>query len=288
MHPLLKSEPGTGTLPALAPDEAGTRPRNRIHVLRDGFLFSSAGADLSTCRHAAVLLLALDERGFELEAAGRTRRHQAVVMRPYVAHSLLSRDAAFACLDMQGTHALFRRFSRLPDPGVRSLAIERFTAVLPMLHGFQQGVLDDSACRDLYELTLSLAACALPDPGPADARIQRVLVCADRDPACSIDTLAEVACLSPDRLSHLFSQEMGLSLRRYLQSMKIRAAARLYGKPMTLTEIALAAGFCDSAHFSKVWMQAYGTPPGHYFTRKASRIHPGQIRSAEGPRSRAA
>ena len=209
-------------------------------------------------------------------------------VRPAGATTRLWRGAPSACRDGQGPHPLCRRFSRLAAPGVRSLAIERFTAVLPMLHGFRQGVLDDAACRDLYELTLDLAAAALPDPGPADARIQRVLACADRDPACSIDTLADVACLSADRLSHLFSQEMGLSLRRYLQSMKIRAAARLYGRPMTLTEIALAAGFCDSAHFSKVWMQAYGTPPGHYFTRKTSRIYPEQIRSAEGPRSRAA
>lgn len=258
--------------------------RNRMRVFRDGFLFTSPGADLSTCRQAAVLLLALDGHGFELEIGGRVRRLHAVVVRPCVPHRLLSRPAPFACLDMQAPHPLFRRFSRLPDPGLRAMAPQRFASVLPALRAFHAGELDAAACRQLYPLTLELAAAALPDPGPADPRLLRVLDCLDRDPCCSIDRLADAACLSVDRLSHLFSQEMGLSLRRYLQSTKIRAAARLYGTPMTLTEIAVAAGFCDSAHFSKVWMQAYGTPPGHYFTRKMTQILP----PPEPPRRQAA
>lgn len=263
--------------PELAPPcpaGADKAPPDRMHIYRDGFLFASAGAELRTCRHAGSLLIALGEPGFELEIAGTLGNHRAVVVRPFMAKRLLARGVPFACLDVSAPHPMFRHLSLLPGPGWQALDAQRLRPVLPALQAFLDGTLDDLISRRLYMRILKHAAAMLPEPPPPDARVQRVLAQIERAPGSSFEELAETACLSVDRLSHLFSQDMGLPLRKHLQSMKVRAAARLYGRGMTLTEIAAAAGFCDSAHFSKAWMQCYGTPPGQYFMYGTARIFP--------------
>jgi AraC-like DNA-binding protein len=93
-------------------------------------------------------------------------------------------------------------------------------------------------------------------------------------PGASAGLMSEVACLSRDRLSHLFSQEVGISLRKYVQTMKIHAAARFFGSGLSLTEIAVAAGFADSAHFAKVWTQCFGASPARYFSSAALALYP--------------
>lgn len=37
------------------------------------------------------------------------------------------------------------------------------------------------------------------------------------------------------------------------------------GSGQRLTDVAQAAGFVDSAHFAKVWVQTYGASPSHFF-----------------------
>ncbi len=44
------------------------------------------------------------------------------------------------------------------------------------------------------------------------------------------------------------------------------AAASCRPRPwLSLTEIALAAGFTDSAHFSNAWLKSFGGSPTHFF-----------------------
>jgi AraC-like DNA-binding protein len=72
--------------------------------------------------------------------------------------------------------------------------------------------------------------------------------------------------------SRLFHQGLGLPLRRYALSIKIRAAASFMGSGLSLTQIAQAAGFVDSAHFAKVWSQCYGAAPSRFFDTGCTHI----------------
>ena len=85
----------------------------------------------------------------------------------------------------------------------------------------------------------------------------------DQDPQLPLEDLADETGLSYDRMSHLFSESMGLPLRSYTLSLKIHTAARLVGTGLNMTDIAHAAGFSDSSHFSRVWLRAYGGTPSY-------------------------
>src|SRR5437899_5332853 len=61
----------------------------------------------------------------------------------------------------------------------------------------------------------------------------------------SVAPLARRAAVSPMRLMHLFSEQIGLSMSRFLLWAKMRRAVSMIQSGQSLTEIAHACGFAD-------------------------------------------
>ena len=84
------------------------------------------------------------------------------------------------------------------------------------------------------------------------------------DPVTLTD-LAEVAGVSPRQLNRLFSERLGRTTMRYYRDLRLEMARGLLrNAPLSVTEIALATGFANSAHFSRVYTRTYGAPPSTY------------------------
>ena len=81
-------------------------------------------------------------------------------------------------------------------------------------------------------------------------------------PRITLSELARQVHLSPGRLSHLFKQQMGLPVQRYIVWTRMKVAVDLVvRKNMPLTEAAHTAGFYDAAHFSKHFRDIFGVKP---------------------------
>lgn len=66
-------------------------------------------------------------------------------------------------------------------------------------------------------------------------------------------------------ISHHFKQENGLSLREYLNMLRMEdAKALLVYSELTITEISVAVGFNESSYFSRVFKEYYGMSPQKY------------------------
>jgi AraC-like DNA-binding protein len=267
----------------LAPSrQAAAMPRGRMRLFEDGFLYTSTGTESESARHSASLLLALTDADFEIDVGGHTQRVRAVAVRPFAAKRLRACGVPFACIDASTEHPLYRAFAFLPEPGYRVLPPEAFAPAMPALDSFRRGEMSSRTSRLLYRRIFDLVRGLLPPPPTIDPRIERVIALLDNDHSLGVAELASAVCVSRDRLSHLFTQEMGLPLRKYSQSLKIRAAARLLGSGLNFTQIAAAAGFTDSAHFSKIWAHAYGASPAYFYTSGAVTFHPPRAVRIEG------
>lgn len=77
--------------------------------------------------------------------------------------------------------------------------------------------------------------------------------------------LAEVVYLNTDYLAHLFKQEKGISLMRYINNLRMEKAKRLL---MTTKEpvytIAAQVGYSTSSYFSKQFKEYFGVLPNEY------------------------
>lgn len=72
---------------------------------------------------------------------------------------------------------------------------------------------------------------------------------------------ARAAHISPSRLTHLFSEQVGIPFRRFVLWLRLRRAAEYVWRTRSLTEAAYAAGFSDLAHFSRVCRATFGVAP---------------------------
>lgn len=104
-----------------------------------------------------------------------------------------------------------------------------------------------------------------------DERVLRVLEHIDAHLAEDLrtDRLAHVAHLSPSRLAHLFTDQVGTPLGRYIEAQRMELAARL----LELTDDPVAAvaervGFCDALYFSRRFRAQHGASPSAHRARQ--------------------
>lgn len=90
----------------------------------------------------------------------------------------------------------------------------------------------------------------------------------------TVPDLAASVNLSPSRLRHLFKVNAGISLRRYLERIRMeRAEVLLMTTFLSVKQIAAACGYRSSASLVRAFRQAVGQSPGKY---RRQDVHPGR------------
>lgn len=146
-----------------------------------------------------------------------------------------------------------------PSPGITPLGDE-----VAVAHGTAAREL---ALCSLEEVVLLTAARAEPRRSGVDPRIRRAedLIAADPGAPHTVRSLAERVALSPSRFAHLFTEQLGHSPMRALRHARLHHAARLLeATDLPVERVATASGFGSPFHFSRVFRQRYGVPPGEY------------------------
>jgi AraC family transcriptional regulator len=137
---------------------------------------------------------------------------------------------------------------------------EFFADLAPLRLTFEAGMTQEDifACaRTALARLAAIEEFAAPDP-----RIGRIIDHAATDPDRPLAEIATAAGvhLSPSRLRHLFVEQTGLAFKTYLLWRRLIRALDAYSQGHSLTESAHAAGFADSAHFSRVFKRTFGLP----------------------------
>lgn len=99
------------------------------------------------------------------------------------------------------------------------------------------------------------------DASRRDERITAVLDMLrglDEIPEDIVQRLCGAVCLSQSRLSHIFKENVGISLHRYLAWEKMRKGYVNYRKYGNITEAAMRAGFDSPSHFAATCKRMFG------------------------------
>jgi len=96
-------------------------------------------------------------------------------------------------------------------------------------------------------------------------RMSKELIEAHLEGNVSVQDLAKTCGLSTSRFAHAFRTSTGMSPHRWLTSRRVERAKWMLNNPKErLTDIALACGFADQAHFNRAFRNATGTTPGDW------------------------
>lgn len=96
-----------------------------------------------------------------------------------------------------------------------------------------------------------------------DSRVSRGIesLLAEQENPLSVGEVAANVALSESRFSHLFTEQIGVPVRRYQLWIRLRNAIHLLAKGTSLTDTAHEAGFADSAHLTRTFRQMLGIAP---------------------------
>jgi AraC-like DNA-binding protein len=80
-----------------------------------------------------------------------------------------------------------------------------------------------------------------------------------------VEEMAAFMRLSRSHFTRLFTGEMGISPRMYLEDLRLKTAAELLpGKGMTVKETAARCGLYDANYFCRLFKKRFGVSPGKY------------------------
>jgi AraC-like DNA-binding protein len=123
----------------------------------------------------------------------------------------------------------------------------------------------DINCLILYALSsISIGNWELPI---IDKRILKAITYIDKniDKELTNEQLSKIANLATNSFARLFKSELKGTVKNYIQQRRIEhAIMKLHHSSKDIEDIALACGYYDRHHFSKVFKQQTGIPPAKY------------------------
>ncbi len=111
---------------------------------------------------------------------------------------------------------------------------------------------------------------AAPGAGQVDGRVHAAIdfVARNLDKPLDVGTIAAAANLSPSRLSHLFTEQVGVPPSRFIEQRRLERAQQLLASTsMTIDAIARATGFSSQFYFATRFKMATGVTPTNWRAR---------------------
>lgn len=249
--------------------------RSYLHLWDDRLLYVTPAIQSGlTARSPATLLVSANGKPFTLVASdGAVMRVRAALVGPYVPRQLDVETSGLLSLNVDPASADFHDLVLATGSRpIQEIDVRRFGHWRAQFEGALHGQLSHA---EVCALATGMVQ-ALCGPGTLrrlDPRVDSVLGLLRQRPSdVSLTALAGMAALSPGRMTHLFREQTGLSIRRYLVWAKIRRSFYQISLGEKLTDIAYTAGFADSAHMCRAFQSGFGLKPSFLADRDSVHV----------------
>lgn len=251
---------------------------SKLCLWRDSVLYLGDSFDPETHSHHAVQCCIALEGNLRIRWPGveTWQSCRAAVIGANVSHSIANPDGPLCLLYLEKTSNNFRSIMDYHcvtfgcDIRAEPLVLQQpvSTDILDTLRAARLAQVTPQRAEDLKQTCLQLFHGNIAEPLPLDPRIAKILVHLHQDPGTSFtgSELADIACLSPSRMQHLFKQQIGIPVRKYILWTRLRHVLELALGGTPLTTSSHQSGFSDSAHFSRTFRSMFGLAPSLLLT----------------------
>lgn len=216
-------------------------------------------------RHISASLLVGLDQPFRLQVDGHWRLTRAAIVAPDVPQALDPANAAMWIAQLDPDSRFWRSLVPLVGDG-RSADIALRDEILPPVGEFD--------CVAMRSHLTGLVACVGRDPVALDDRVAKVCDSLRRELPEKLDVsaLASTVELSASRLTHLFRQQTGVPLRRFLLHMKMNRALTFWEPGKPVSRVAAEAGFYDQPHFVRTAREMFDALPSEVVSGGGFRV----------------
>ncbi len=196
-------------------------------------------------------------------------RYQTFVINSDVPHQTVAAGRVpviFLWLDPESNIGQHIQKTHFTDAQITTIDPQKIEPVLANLSEMALGAHQCDQASFVLKMILQILVPTLPGSVTSlDPRIQHIIkyikTLIQQADKLSVEQLAETAHLSPSRLMHLFRDQLGLPIRRYILWQRLLTALQAMAEGQSLTEAAHQAGFADSAHLTRTFHMMSGIKP---------------------------
>ncbi len=237
-------------------------------------LFLGESIDTSEHRHHAIQISIGLTRPFKLHFSGHQHAYQTIIMAPNFPHQFDGNGGkqAIFLIEPETTlgQSLIKKYFQKGK--VKEIENARFEMSFNELRNHLP---PGNQCQEVKLCCDNLLNTLLGAPvllTPMDARIEKALYFIEqaKHQKISSQTIAQQVYLSESRFLHLFSEQMGIPLRRYILWLRLIQGVKVVLGGVSLTTAAHEVGFADSAHFSRTFKEMFGLTPSKIFKNSQS------------------
>ncbi|MCR9145534.1 MAG: AraC family transcriptional regulator [bacterium] len=239
---------------------------NQLFLTPDRAIFVGPVQDNELHRHHALQMV-VSPVPFRLAVGpGDVRAERFVLIDSDVPHAIQGDSARqiLILIDRESTLAEALRTSLAPGDGFACL---KPPEDLPdSMRGCAEARIESDR---LIRSALQSADAAIGFQSP-DERIKEAcrFISEQEDFKVSLSMIANHIGLSEGRTTHLFKEQVGIPIRRFVMWVRVRRAIAEVARTGSLTEAAHAAGFADQAHFTRTFREMFGFAPKQILSRK--------------------
>lgn len=241
--------------------------RGKVFLWQEQALFLGLAAQTSFHASPAIkILIALDcEFRLRTEENGAWQNFKSAIIAPGQFHAIDGQNNKLALIvlvpEAKAAQPLIPILARKSLSRIPVGIVQNF---LPIFEEFDamsvESVESEKICRKMFEKIRNgeeLLSAGI------DKRITQSIerLRAESENHFSVGEIAANVALSESRFSHLFTEQVGVSVRRYQLWLRLREAIHLLATGTSLTETAHEAGFSDSAHLTRTFRQMLGIAP---------------------------
>lgn len=231
--------------------------KGRIYLDAGLILYIGPGSAAEPHSHNAVQFVWSDNGPFSVVANRRRLRRAAVLVPANSSHALDASNRHIALLLVESHGARGAALNAVALSAGLSELTKRLAAHSMPTQNMPPDMLSSWADDIMHALGVETMR------SPISSITRRAIDYIERnlEGVPRVADIARTLSLSPTRVTHVFSREVGIPFRRFVLWTRIKQAVSLHRDGADLTRAAVGAGFSDAAHFSRTFRAMFGLSP---------------------------
>jgi AraC-like DNA-binding protein len=227
------------------------------------FLYIGNAIATNTHNHHALQIIVSKDNPFNMRVEkSQWKSYRSLIINSDQPHECILENGQvfFLGIDPESNSAINIRENYLKDShytSIPEILIDDF------IKEMATRLADVTNCREVLDTVNKFILSLSGIPGnkvEIDVRIETVINILKNNPGKKIKLgdLSKEVYLSETRLVHLFKEQTGIPIRKYILWHRINSAVKEIINGKSLTEAAYLADFSDAAHFSRTFRRMFG------------------------------